>query len=374
MPRMVSEVAQGTQYQFSGSQDGIGASLNRVFRILLDSPQEYVNLPQACGVSVGDVHPTETYLRCTNYMGQYDGESRMVILATFTFTADVAWGGEGGGTGGGGGGGRLSTNPEIRPANWSLSATMMEVPAYSWAMVTDLSGDTDPEEAATNPAGDAYVGIAKLEPIVTISIEQYEFQDPTRHVMHVGKTNSNVVTLGSLTCPRRTVMLRNVQSRPFVEQYGDLLYRGWNVAYEFSFRRNTISGLRIGDQNNITADIGWDIAVPQTGLNIINDENALGGGACEIGSLLLAHENQKIKDWPDDPSLVAGTNGRKVRGMILVHEYEDGGASQLPCAQPIPLNDDGTPRSSTAYPKVIIKRYRVTEEIDFKTTLNLRLY
>jgi hypothetical protein len=370
MPKMVSEIAQGTQYQFSGSPEGVGASLTRVFRILLESPQEYVNLSQACEIAIGDAHPTDPYLRCTNYVGQYDGESRMVILATFTFTADVAWGGDGGGSSGGG---RLSTNPEIRPANWGVSSSMIEVPAYSWSEVTDAAGDFLPPRPAANPVGDMYEGVTRLEPVVTISIEQFEMVDPTRHVMHVGKTNRNTLKIGSLDCPRRTVMLRSVQSRPVVEQYGSLIYRGWNVSYEFTFRRNKVSGLRLGEKDNEEADIGWDIAIPQTGLNIRNDEAALGGGVHEVGSLLLEHQNYKIKDWPDDPSLAAGTGGRKVRGMILVHSYEDGGASQMPCAQPIPLNDDGTPRSSTASPKVIVKRYKVTEELDFKTVLGLRL-
>ena len=371
MPRLVSEITPGTQFQFTASEGGVGASLTRVFRILLDAPNEYIDLQSACNVRAGSQHPTESYLVCTDFQGQYEGESRMVIVATFTYSADVSWGGEGGGSSGGGG--RLSRNPEIRPANWSISSSMMEVPAYSWAEVTSAAGDFDSEKTAANPCGDMYDGVTKLEPAITIAIEQHEFIDPTRHVMHVGKTNQNVVDIGSLSCPRRTVMLRSVQSRPFVEQYGSILYRGWNVTYEFAFRLNRIAGLRIGTSDNQTADIGWDIAVPQTGLNIINIEAALGGGVHEIGSLLLEHEDYKIKDWPDDPSLVPGTNGRKVRGMILVHSYEDGGASQLPCAQPIPLNDDGTPRSSTASPKVVVKRYKVTEEIDFKATLNLRI-
>lgn len=373
MPRLVSEITPGTQFQFSASEGGVGASLTRVFRILLNAPQEYVDLAQACNIRAGDPHPTQSYLRCTNYEGAFEGDSRMVIIATFTFTADVSWGGEGGGSSGGGGGTRLSTNPEIRPANWSVSSSMMEVPAYTWEERTSASGDHESSEPAANPVGDMYDGVTRLEPVVTISIEQFEMTDPTKHVLHVGKTNQNVIKIGSLDCPRRTVMLRSVQSRAVVEQYGALTYRGWNVSYEFAFRRNKIAGLRFGTSDNQEADIGWDIAVPQTGLNIINKDAALGGGVHEIGSLLLEHEDYKIKDWPDDPSLAPGTDNKKVRGMILVHSYEDGGASQLPCAQPIPLNDDGTPRSSTASPKVIVKVYKVTEEIDFKTTLGLRL-
>jgi hypothetical protein len=58
--------------------------------------------------------------------------------------------------------------------------------------------------------------------------------------------------------------------------------------------------------------------------------------------------------------------------MVKVFEHESGGASQTPSAQPIPLNDDGTPRIYNADPKVLVYRYRVYREANFNT-LNLRL-
>ena len=386
MPKLVSEIASGTQFQFTSSPDSVGASITRVFRILLEQPQEYVDIAQVCGIFVGDQHPTNPILRCTNYEAQFEGDSRMVILATFTFQVDSAWAGDGGGPGGGGGGGRQSYNPEIRPANWSVSSSMMEVPARFWRPVTNAAGALGDAETPKNPVGDIYDGVTRLEPIVTISIEQPEFQDPTKHMLHVGKTNKASFKVGSLDCGRRTVMLRNVQSRPFVEQYGAITYRGWNVSYEFAFRRNKVSGLRVGTGQNVSdnqeADIGWDIALPQTGFNVkmiapVAEESFSVATAenedIEASGYPLKHENYKIKGWPNSLEFIAGTSGKKARAMVLVHEYEDGGASQTPSAQPIPLNDNGTPRWSGADPKVIVRRYCVTDEIDFKDVLKLRL-
>jgi hypothetical protein len=58
--------------------------------------------------------------------------------------------------------------------------------------------------------------------------------------------------------------------------------------------------------------------------------------------------------------------------MVMVFEYENGGASQLPSAQPIPINDNGRPRIDTASPKVLVYRYQVQDEIDF-SQFGLRL-
>jgi hypothetical protein len=64
------------------------------------------------------------------------------------------------------------------------------------------------------------------------------------------------------------------------------------------------------------------------------------------------------------PNVAAGD---KVRGMIKVMEYQEGGASISPCGLPIPLNDDGRPRKHTADPAVLVKQYCVTDEADFQT-------
>jgi hypothetical protein len=59
----------------------------------------------------------------------------------------------------------------------------------------------------------------------------------------------------------------------------------------------------------------------------------------------------------------------RVRAMVRVFSYDDGGASQLPAAQPIALNDDGTPRKGDP----LVKRYCPYEKINFSQTLQLRL-
>lgn len=370
MPKMVSEVPAGREYQFTGKQGELAVSTNRIFRIIRTSPDEFIDLPVACNIRVGDAHPNPqlSLLRCTNYQAQVEGEGRMVILATFSYELQNPWAGEDGGQGSSGGGGRLELNPEIRWAEWSVSSSLMEVPAYTWQRVTALDGSFGSTTAAANPVGDQYDGVTRTEPVVTISISQYEQRDPTKNLEHLGKTNQNAVKIGSLLCQRRSLMFKDLQFKSAGEQYGALLYRGYDVTYQFVYRRNHVKGLWIGgipqDMN-----IGWDIAVPQTGLNIKNTyfpsvSNAQ-SSRVEAGSLLLQHENYKIKGWPSTIGPAEGTGGEKTRAMILVHEYENGGASQTPCAQPIPLNDDGTPRWNGADPNVIVKQYKVTDEADF---------
>jgi hypothetical protein len=220
-----------------------------------------------------------------------------------------------------------------------------------------------------------YEGITRLEPVTTIVIEEFEKEDPTKYCDLVGVVNQELFFIGSLTCDKRTLMFRGLQARPTVESWGGELYRGWTVSYEFVFRRNYVRGLYYNGQL-YDDNLGWDIAVPQSGFNIINKSAALGGGIHEVGSLALAHSAEgKIANWPDDPDLVEGTEGKKVRGMVLVASYgTDGGASQLPCAQPIPLNADGTPRSSTANPKVIVRRWCVHRDVFFNNVFDhLRL-
>lgn len=375
MPKFVAEIAPGREFQFTGKPGELAMSSNRIFRIIRNDPTENINIPVACGVYIGDRHPALPGLFCTNFSAQTEGDGRMVILATFNYEIQSPVSGTDGSQvgddGAGSSPGRLEEPPPLRPANWSVSSAMMEVPAYSWQEVTSQDGATGNPEPAANPAGDMYDGVTRLEPVVTISVEQFEFTDPTRHVLHVGKTNLNVINLGTLNCPRRTVMLRSVQSRAATEQFGPSTYRGWNVSYEFAFRRNSVEALSFGDDHDWRSDVGWDIAVPQSGINVKAFNPAGAGADKDPYGQPLKHTEYKIQEPLALPDGVAA--GEKVRGMIRVHEYEKGGVSQSPCGQPIPLNDDGTPRSSTANPKVIVRRYCVTEEIDFKAVLNLRL-
>lgn len=375
MPNAVSEVASGAQFTRSSNEGAIADSQTRVFKIVLKEPGEYVDFQKECGIYVGDPHPSNAGIFCQSFEGRFDGESRMVLLATFNYATKASAASSGGGDGGGGGGGGA---PDIRPANWTTSVATYESPVRTWKKV--VGGVAGAASAAENPAGDMYDGIVKLEPIVTISITQPQSIDPLANVAAVGCINSSPLKCGTQTFPKATVMLRSIQSSPVVEAYGNRIFRGWSATYEFLYKRNPafIYGPDGFGDSFSEVDIGWDIAVPQTGFNV--SAFAPPGGASQDAY------GQPLKHGGDgDPTEFRGRilepialpdgieAGEKVRAMIKIFSYENGGASQLPSAQPIALNDDGTPRSSDADPKVLVYRYRVYKEFDFNT-LGLRLF
>jgi hypothetical protein len=354
MPKVISEITSGTSFQFSSSQGQATATQTRSFRVVLNYPGEIINVQQACGVMIGDVHPYNTDIYCRNYSAQYEGESRLIVTCTFTYEATPGSQNED----------PNSKPPDIRPANWSTSATLAEVPAYTWQPVNRL-GAAGPGESASNVVGDRLDGVSTFDPIVTISVDQWESSDPTKNMLNIGKVNISTFRIGSLSCARRTLMLRGITSRPAVESWGNFTYRGWLCTYELAYRQNWVEGLWDKDgQQTYNANIGWDLAVPQTGFNV-KAFNPVGAAANQdVYGQPLKHKENKIDGPPF--ALPANINvGNKVRGMVLVHEYEAGGASQLPCAQPIPLNDDGTPRSNVANPTVLVYRYNPHSEVEF---------
>ena len=367
MPKMVSEIAPGREFQFTGKQGELAVSTNRIFRIIRNTPDEFIDLPVVCNIRVGDAHPNPqlSLLRCTNYQAQVEGDGRMVILATFTYELQNPYGGEDGGSGSGGSGGRLELNPEIRWAEWSVSSSLMEVPAYTWQNVTALDGSFGSAVPAANPAGDRYDGVTRTEPLVTISIQQFEKRDPTKYLEHLGKTNQNQLRIGSLTCQRRSLMFKDLQFKSTAEQYGALLYRGYDVTYQFAYRRNHAKGISIGGVPQ-DMNMGWDIAVPQTGFNVRAFTPPGNAAEDDTYGQPLKHAAGRIGFDGGQPLLPQGvTDGDKVKAMVKVFEYEDGGVSQAPSAQPVAMNDNGRPRKLTADPPVLVKQYKVTDEADF---------
>lgn len=358
MPKLVSEIAPGTTFQFSSSQGQITASQTRVFRVLLNSAGEVFDIQKDCGVYIGDRHPYNGGLYCRTYAAQFEGESRMVALCTFTYEATPGPFGD-----------PNAQNPEVRPANWSTSTSLTEVPAYAWSKIGKDGAPIGAAEPAVNKPGDRLDGVARFAPIVTISVEQWEAGDPTKHVSYAGCVNQNEFWIGSLWCFRRSLMFRGVTSRAAIESWGQELYRGWICTYEFAYQQNHVKGLWDG-ANAYDANIGWDLAVPHTGFNVLAFNPAGPAANEDVYGQPLKHREQKIFQPLALPDNIAA--GDKVRGMVLVHEYEAGGASQLPCAQPIPLNDDGRPRKNTAVPPVLVYRRSPNLEYDFKN-FGLRL-
>lgn len=373
MARLVSEVAQGQQAQFSSGDNGTPtSSQTRVFKVLLDQPGEIVNLQQVCGVFIGDQHPYNPGIFCQSYGAQFDGDSRMVIVITFTYESVASSAAGGGGQPPGG------QPPDVRPANWSLSSSLVEVPVRTWRWRTgeaQWQNDTDGKprwRAAANVVGDLYDGITAMRAMVTVSITQFDALDPTRHAIHVGSINEEEIKLGSLIMKPHTLMFRGLSVTSQVKPWKTAVFLGWESSYEFGFMENTQEVAFDGTGKTTEIALGWDIALPVSGWNCKAVAPAGAAAQVDIFGQPLKHKDGKIVE---PYALFDGvTVGEKVRAMVKVMDYKNGGASQTTSASPIALNDDGTPRKITDDRLPLVYPYQVHKAINFTQTLGLRLY
>lgn len=356
MPRLVKESSSGTQFNRSMRDGSIADNQDRVFKIILNTPDEVVDIQSACDVRVGDIHPHNTNIICKAFSVRFDGESRVVLICTFNYESSTS---------------QDNQAPEVRPANWSTSTSLIETPVYRWRKRGAFGWQAD--QAAVNPAGDIYDAATKLTSLVNISIEQFEGNDPTRHNMYGGYINDETMALGSLTMPPHTVMFRGVQSQPHVESWGGMFFRGWKCNYEFAFKLNKTRIAVPFHAGEEEVDLGWDIAVPQSGFNV-KAFTPPGNPEDEPFGQPLKHGDGRIDFDNGQPVLpINVVDGDKVRAMVRVFSYEDGGVSQAPSASPVPLNDDGRPRKDTANPKVLVYGYQVQPSVNMTQTLALRL-
>jgi hypothetical protein len=364
MPKAVSELPGGNQVSRSAAQGQLADAATRVFRIVLQEPNESFDIQAACGVAIGDVHPLNDKIFCNSISGRFEGDSRMVYQVTFEYQSTASQSGSSGGQD------PANQSPNIRPANWSISSALYEIPIWSWRERTGVNS-WGAGKRAVNGANDFYDGVSAFDALVTISIQQFEPTDPTRHARHVGAINRESIALGSLVMEPHTVMLRGINSQPTVESWGDQLFRGWSCTYEFAYKANDtdiwIGTDEAGGPQPIT--LGWDVAIPQTGFNVVTF--AVPGRAIDepLGQPLEHGEDRKIKE---PPQLMAGqAAGKRARAHVLVFA-DAGGRSQLPSAQPIALNDNGRPRLDSLPP--IVRGYQVHRDVDFTNTLGLRLF
>ena len=353
MPKLVKEISEGVGYSYSSEQGQVAEAQPRVFRVILSFSGELFDIQAICGVRIGDELRPGAKIYCTAFDARFEGASRLVLICTFQFrsTADAA--------SSGGGPDPKSFSPEVRPPNWTTATSLIEQPLFTWRKRQGQVawGNDGP---AVNPAGDIYDGVSRLVPVVTVSIETWAAIDPTRDNQFAGMVNSVPNRLGTLAMNPHTLMFRGVQCQPAVESWGGLTHRGWKATYEFMYKKNETK-VRVGGAD-LLVDLGWDVAIPQSGFNVkafampaAEDQESFGQP--------LRHSDGRIVPPLLLPETVAV--GDKVRAMVKVCDYQDGGVSQSPSASPIPLNDDGSPRKDTADPKVLVYGYAVQPEMNF---------
>lgn len=368
MPKITTEIASGNQVSRSSQNGRTADSATRVFRIVLNQPGESFNIEDECGIRIGDKHPAAE-ARCTTIEGRYDGESRMVYLVTFQYTTEA--------------GSTQDTDPKsqppnIRPANWSTSTSLIEKPVWGWFGRINQNS-WGPRIAATNPVYDSYDGVSKLVPVVTINVTQFDATDPTEHLQLAGSVNSVQQVLGNLVMEPGTLMFRGVSYEPTNESWGGEFFRGWRATYEFAYKANTTSvypanGTGANPGQPVDLDIGWDIEVPLSGLNCrAFDPAAARADEDEFGQPLKHGE-----EGTQDAGRIVGppyelpdgiAPGDRVRAHVKVYSPRGRGASQAPSASPIALNFDGTPR----LPNVITVAYRTQPAINLFQRLGIRL-
>lgn len=379
MPR-VAEITSGVTYEFSGKEGATAASVKRVFRILKASTDEYVNLAEACGVSVGQPHPQEQNLFCDSYSAQYEGDSRLVIVATFNYQT-TPWndGGDGGGGGGGGGGiERVIAPPDLRPPKVTWSSSLTEVPSSWWEPVEHPTRSG--EQPCTNPVGDFYEGVTRIVPVITATFEAFNAISGLMFAEHIGKVNENGFRYGGYAFEPRSVMFRGLQARPTTEQWGNAYFSGWSMSYEFAYRANWATYVGTNDAGAavwVNKNIGWDIVVPQTGMNVkahtpLNPPSQNNEFRDDFGQP-LKHSDYKIASPATlPPGVVAlpDENASKMRACVSFVDLESGERVQRPSSMPIPLNDNGTARSPLmpTYDLVKVYRYRIQKQLNFVET------
>jgi hypothetical protein len=352
---MVSELAQGKSFSRSAEGGALADQATRTWKILLNTPNESFVISDVVGVNIGDPLGASNPIPCVSLDVKADGESRMVRIVTAQYRTTAGIGNIDPGT----------QAPQARPALYSMSTSLTEIAAWGGAPVSGgVSGAWIP---AVNPVGDLVDGVTRLEPVVNINIDQYSYSDMSQLLAYCGYVNSDSFTFSNLSVGIHCCMLQSISSTSVVEQFGNTTFRGFKVTFGFAVRAHwTIT--RQGFQA-----IGWDMAVPQTGFNIRNA--GIGRSDVDQKALALQHtEGNKVMKLAGGQLVIAdGTEGSKVRAMVTVPAGEretstSYGYTQRPAAQPVALNDDGTPRNADNFSlaeKVLINRICIQPEMAF---------
>ncbi len=336
MPKGFSELAQGNT--FTRSSEG-GASVDaaqRQFKVLLNEPGESWSVPGYLGIDVGDPYSATDQIPCVSWEGRYDGDSRMVVIVTYRYRSTP--GGVDGSGGGGQGGDPRLKSPDVRPALYSLSSSLQEVPAVGGSM--RVGGGYLVQPAFKNSAGDLLEGLTKLEPVVTLQITQYSFTDQSSLLQYTGSINSDQFVFSGHTVPVHCCMFQSLNASPYVESG----FRGFQLDFQFSFRWNFCPGV----QYNANDPLGWDQPIVDAGYNIINI--GLGDSTVEQEHLLckLDDDDSGFLKQP----LELGGAGSKVRAQIPAQSDTSGRPRQHAAASPVLLNTSGSPRSRSLDPIV----------------------
>lgn len=340
MVKLVSELASASTNERSAEGGSLADASVRSWRVILDSPNEVYDIQRTVGVYIGDPHPVNTGVPCVSIGERADGDSRLVKIVTATYRT----------TPGSNQTDHNSQAPDVRPARFTISSTLMEVPAQKWRELTfngvnaTLGEEVDP----LNPAKDRYDNVSVLTPVINISLDQYD-TNPTTGLAVSGCVNGDDFRFLNMRILPFHCMLRGINVRPTVETWGSVMFRGFTRTYEFMVYPHDF--VQATDPKSPTAlrdgakpsRFGFWVDQILEGFNIIND--GLGNVEVDQKGLNLAHDVGKVVV---PLALAQGTQGTKMRAVVPIvfpDANEPNAFCQRPSAQPVALNLDGTPRN-----------------------------
>jgi hypothetical protein len=352
MPRNVVYLSQGNTFSRSSDTNAVVDSATRVFKVILSEPNEAWDLSATVGVYIGDPYSADNTIPCVSLDAKADGESRLVRIVTATYRATP------GVSASGPTGDPKNDPPETRPAMWSVSTSLSEIATYVGRQV--VGGVSQRPQAMTNPLGDLYDGTMRLEPVVNINIDQYSYTDQSDLMAYVGFVNSDPFTFSYLSIAPHCCMLQGISSTPVVENFRGRTFRGFKVSFQLAVRAHW-AWTREGVQA-----IGWDHATPQTGFNI----RRTNGGGSRVETDAIPQKADGVGNMKT-PTEYAISDGEVGRAMVIIPGL-DGKKRQTPSAQPVALNDDGSPRARDydIQNRVLINRWCLQPERVFGTNFS----
>jgi hypothetical protein len=329
MPKLVSELAQGKSFGRSSEGGALSDTATRVWRVLLEYPNEPFDIPDAVGVNIGDpLSPTEL-IPCISLDVKADGESRVVRIVTATYKTTAGVAATDAGSDAEPKDPKLDP-PDVRPAMFSISGGLEEIAVHEHYPTSE---NNITKKGATNPNGDMYDGLSTLVPMFTINIEQFDTL-PTRHVEKIGYINSESFSFAGSLVRKRSCMLKNIECVPVVETWGTLIFRGFKRTYQFA-----ITG----------RPAGWDLRFLRTGFRV--KQAGLGEDNVDSDALALERRDGRVLvnlPTPTGKDYAGNTQGTIVRAMVKV-PFDDGGFTQIPSAQPVALTAAGLPANVPYY-------------------------
>jgi hypothetical protein len=346
MPKLVKEITDGGENGRSADGGQLADVSVRTWRVILNSPSEAYNIQREIDVYIGDPHPVNTGVPCVSINEKAEGSSRVVRIVTATYRTTPGSDPQGGGD-------QRDPKldpPEERPFQWSVSCQLMEVPATDAIRLDDAN---NPDQGQTidglglpkQPSDDPVDGLMRLIPIINIRGERRLGNIPVNDLDRVGLINDPDFNFFGWAIAKHKCIFRSLEVQPVVEparRNDEVPWRGYNCVYEFCVK---------------TGNTSWDIIYPLTSFNIKND--GLGDAEVDEGALSLElTDGGQIKNWQNGHTYATGTQGRKMRANVLI-AHLDGGASQRPSAQPVALNENGTPRKLSDDLKVLTRAVRV---------------